>query len=102
MSLSLLLGDRVLAHLFGHARVTEWAGQETDVEPIVGPATRTAARGVRSLPLPGLILALWRHVWPRPHPRNATLDRLSDHVLADIGLAGPGYGQATWDRYIHR
>jgi hypothetical protein len=49
-----------------------------------------------------MILALWRHVRPRPHPRNATLDRLSDHVLADIGLAGPGYGQATWDRYIHR
>jgi hypothetical protein len=57
---------------------------------------------VRTLPLVGLILAFWQGVRPRSHPRKPTLDRLSDHVLADIGLDGPGYEHATWERYIHR
>jgi hypothetical protein len=102
MSLSLLLAKRVLAHFCGRARVTEWACQENDVESIGRPATRTAASGVRSSPLLGLILAFWRRVRPRSHLRKPTLDGLSDHVLADIGLDGPGHEHATWERYIHR
>jgi hypothetical protein len=26
---------------------------------------------------------------------------LSDHLLADIGLVGPGSEQPIWQRYIH-
>ena len=70
------------------------------MEPIGGPATRTAESGVRSSAL--LVLGLWRYVRLASRRRKPALDSLSDHVLADIGLDGPGYEQPTWERYIHR
>ena len=72
------------------------------MEPLGGPATRTAGSGVRSSALTGLSLAFTRLVQLLSRPRKPTLDRLSDHVLADIGLNGPGYEPSTWERYIHR
>jgi len=49
-----------------------------------------------------LTFSLWRHLRPGAHSRKPTLDRLSDHLLADVGLDGPGYEQPTWERYTHR
>ena len=46
--------------------------------------------------------ALWRQLRPRSHARTRKLATLSDHLLADVGLSGPGYEQPTWERYIHR
>ena len=65
-----------------------------------GPATRTGC--VRLPTLLELTFSLWRHLRPGPRSRKSTLDTLSDHLLADVGLDGPGYKQPTWERYIHR
>lgn len=55
------------------------------------------------IPAPlGLLLGLWRYLRFGSRRRKRTLDTLSDHLLADVGLNGPGYEQATWQRYIHR
>lgn len=52
--------------------------------------------------LPDLLRALWRRMRPRRHTRMRQLATVSDHLLADVGLDGPGYEQPTWERYIHR
>jgi uncharacterized protein YjiS (DUF1127 family) len=52
--------------------------------------------------LPDLARALWRRMRPRRHTRMPQLATVSDHLLADVGLDGPGYEQPTWERYIHR
>ena len=57
---------------------------------------------VQAPSLPDLVRALWRRLRPRPHTRMRQLATLSDHLLADVGLDGPGYEQPTWERYIHR
>jgi len=66
-----------------------------------GPAMRTRERGLRLPALLELMCGLWRHLRPGPRSRKPTLNRLSDHLLADVGLDGPGE-QPTWERYIHR
>ena len=57
---------------------------------------------VQAPSLPDLLRALWRRLQPRRHTRTRELATLSDHLLADVGLDGPGYEQPTWERYIHR
>ena len=49
-----------------------------------------------------LARALWRRLRPRSQARTRQLATLSDHLLADVGLDRPGYGQPTWEHYIHR
>ena len=67
-----------------------------------GPATPTDQSSVRVPTLPGLAFGLWRYLRFGPRPRKRALDTLSDHLLADVGLDGPGYEQPTWERYIRR
>lgn len=67
-----------------------------------GPATSTNVGGVRSTDLSERFLRFWKYLRSGSRTRKRTLDSLSDHVLADIGLDGPGYEQPTWERYIHR
>ena len=55
---------------------------------------------VQAPSLPDLVRTLWRRL--RPHTRRRELATLSDHLLADVGLDGPGYEQPTWEHYIHR
>jgi hypothetical protein len=38
----------------------------------------------------------------RLRPRKRSLETVSDHLLADLGLNRPGYAQPTLERYIHR
>jgi len=70
------------------------------VDPM-GPATRTGSR-VRLPNLLELMVGSWRHLRPASRLRKATPDTVSDHVLAYIGLNGPGCAQPTWERHIHR
>jgi hypothetical protein len=49
-----------------------------------------------------LVRVLWRRLQPRSQARMQQVATLSDHLLADAGLDGPGYEQPTWERYIHR
>jgi hypothetical protein len=72
-----------------------------NVKPI-GPATRTGAIGVRAAPLVELARRFWRYLHPGSPPRRPAIDALTDHLLADVGMDGPGYESATWERYIHR
>ena len=67
-----------------------------------GPATRIDQSSVRVPTLLGLVLGLWRYLRFGPRPRKRALETLPDHLLADVGLDGPGYEQPTWERYIHR
>jgi hypothetical protein len=100
MSFSWLFARRVLPHLWTTARANgiTWRANVNST----GPATRSGESGVR-LPVPlGLVLGFWRHLRSRSRPPKPTLDALSDHLLTDVGLDGPGYGQASWERYIHR
>jgi uncharacterized protein YjiS (DUF1127 family) len=57
---------------------------------------------VQAPTLQDLARALWRRLRPHSHARTRQLATLSDHLLADVGLDGPGYEQPTWERYIHR
>ena len=67
-----------------------------------GPATRSDASGIR-LPAPvELVFGFWTRLRSRSRPRKPAFDTLSDHLLVDVGLYGPGYEQPTWERYIHR
>jgi len=68
-------------------------------------STKTVMRRgqiVQAPTLQDLARALWRSLRPRSHARRQQLATLSDHLLADVGLDGPGYEQPTWERYIHR
>ena len=67
-----------------------------------GPATPTAASGVRSAFVPERLIRVWMRLRSASRRRNRTIDSLSDHLLADAGLNGSGYEQMTWERYIHR
>lgn len=67
-----------------------------------GAFPRSVASALRPLTLLEAIFSLWRQARPGRHPRRPALDKASDHLLADIGLNGPGYERATWERYIHR
>jgi hypothetical protein len=49
-----------------------------------------------------LVRTLWRRMPPHRPTRMKGIAALSDHLLADVGLDGPGYEQPTWERYIHR
>ncbi|HEV8391949.1 MAG TPA: hypothetical protein VGQ35_19000 [Dongiaceae bacterium] len=63
---------------------------------------RTGESGVRPPAFLELMFGFWRKLRPGSRVRKPALDSLSDHLLADVGLTGPGYGQPTWERYIHR
>jgi len=63
---------------------------------------RTGERGMRPPAFLELMFGFLRHLRPGSRARKPALDSLSDHLLADVGLNGPGYEQATWERYIHR
>ena len=68
-------------------------------------STRPMVRSGQILQAPSLldlVRALWRRLRPLPQTRMQRLATLSDHLLADVGLDGPGYEQPTWERYIHR
>ena len=68
-------------------------------------STRPMVRSGQILQAPSLldlVRALWQRLRPLPQTRMRQLATLSDHLLADIGLDGPGYEQPTWERYIHR
>ena len=68
-------------------------------------STRPMVRSGQILQAPSLldlVRALWRRLRPLPQARMQRLATLSDHLLADVGLDGPGYEQPTWERYIHR
>jgi hypothetical protein len=65
------------------------------------PAVRDGGE-VAQAGLLALARAVWRRLPPRSHARTKPLATLSDHLLADVGLNGPGYEQPTWERYIHR
>ena len=69
----------------------------SSVKPVVRSGQIVQAPSVQDL-----ARALWRRLRPHSHPRTRQLATLSDHLLADVGLDGPGYEQATWERYIHR
>ncbi len=68
-------------------------------------STRPMVRSGQILQAPSLldlVRALWRRLPPHRQTRTRQLATLSDHLLADVGLDGPGYEQPTWERYIHR
>lgn len=66
-----------------------------------GPAMQTQA-GAPAPTLAGLALGFWRRLQLRLRPRKRSLETMSDHLLADLGLNRPGYAQPTLERYIHR
>lgn len=68
----------------------------------IGTATSTSGRAVRPSLLERLALGIRRSLLFKQPSRRRTLDSLSDHLLVDIGLDGPGYEQPMWDRYVHR
>ena len=68
-------------------------------------STKPMVRSGQILQAPSLldlVRALWRRLRPLQQTRMQRLATLSDHLLADVGLDGPGYEQPTWERYIHR
>lgn len=68
-------------------------------------STRPVLRSGHAVQAPtvlDLARALWRRLRKRPHARKQEVATLSDHLLADVGLNGPGCGLPTWERYIHR
>jgi uncharacterized protein YjiS (DUF1127 family) len=67
-------------------------------------STKPVVRSGQIVQAPALLdlaRALWRRLRPGRH-RTRQLATLSDHLLVDVGLDGPGYEQPTWERYIHR
>jgi hypothetical protein len=66
------------------------------------PVVRSGGRIVQAPGLLDLARMLWRRLRPRSHARMQRVAALSDHLLGDIGLDGPGSEQPTWQRYIHR
>ena len=68
-------------------------------------STRSVVRRGQAVQAPtvlDLVRAFWRRLRRRLHARKQEVATLSDHLLADIGLNGPGCGVPTWERYIHR
>lgn len=68
----------------------------------IKPVVRNVGQTVHAPALLDLARTLWRRLWPRSHTRKQRLVTLPDHLLADVGLNGPRYEQAIWERYIHR
>jgi hypothetical protein len=65
------------------------------------PVVRSGGQVAQAPAFPALMRMVWRRL--RPHSRaHATARTLSDHLLADVGLNGPGNERLTWERYIHR